>query len=113
MKTIFWAICTALIAVWAWAAPAANQAGAKLYAANCQGCHGVGAGGVNGVGPVLKGEVAGWKFELFKRAVLTGVNDAGETMNPAMPHFAKKGFAGKTPTDAQLREIQAYLKSLK
>lgn len=90
--------------------------GAKLYAANCQSCHGVKAMGVPNLGPVLKGEVAGWDFSLFKRAVLAGVNDVGKTMNPAMPRWGKTGFAGdhgKAPTDTQLRDLQAYLKTLK
>jgi mono/diheme cytochrome c family protein len=79
--------------------------GAKLYTANRQSCHGVKAVGMPKLGPVLKGEVAGWSFNLFERAVLTGVDDMGKT-----------GFArdnGKAPTDTQLRDLQAYLKTLK
>jgi len=69
--------------------------------------------GVKNPGPGLKGEVAGWKFSFFKRAVLTAVDDVGKTLSQAMPHWGKQGFAGKSPTDAQLRDLQAYLKSLK
>lgn len=99
------------------ATPAGNAAnGKKLYVANCQSCHGVGAAGVTGLGPVLKGEVAGWKFEFFKRAVLSGVDDVGKVLATAMPRFGKVGLTdpkGKIPTETQLRDLQAYLKTLK
>lgn len=94
--------------------PTGNAAsGAKLYQTACQSCHGAGAVGVNNLGPVLKGEVAGWKFAFFKRAVLTGVDDVGNTLKATMPRFEKVGFQGKKPTDQQLMDLQAYLKSLK
>lgn len=94
--------------------PTGNAAsGAKLYTGYCQSCHGAGAVGVKNLGPVLKGEVAGWKFDLFKRAVLTGVDDVGKTLSPAMPRWGQQGFQGKKPTDQQLMDLQAYLKGLK
>lgn len=94
----------------AFAAPSAAN-GKTIYSTYCQGCHGAGA--VGAVGPVLKGEVAGWKFDDFKRAVLTGVDDAGKTLKPMMPRWGTTGFGGKKVTDAQLKDLHAYLKTLK
>ncbi len=100
------------------AAPNAAN-GKNLYHTYCQNCHGVGAVGIKGakgvigVGPALKGEVAGWKFDAFKRAILIGVDDEGKTLAAAMPRWGQIGFSGKKPTDAQLKDLQAYLKTLK
>lgn len=80
-----------------------------LFATNCAGCHGAKAGG--GVGPSLK-DSAAWKYDLFKRAVLNGVDDKGKALKPMMPHFAQTGFGGKKPTDAQLKALQDYIKTV-
>lgn len=112
MKQKILLILGLLLVASAYAAPNAAN-GKTIYSTYCQGCHGANAVGVQGVGPVLKGEVAGWKFDLFKRAVLTGVDDAGKTLKPMMPRWGTTGFGGKKPTDAQLQDLQAYLKSLK
>lgn len=87
------------------------KAGGTLFASNCAGCHGAKAQG--SVGPKLSGEVAGWSFSFFKRAVLTGVDNANVKLSPSMPRFGKVGFAGKKVSDAQLKNMQAFLKTLK
>jgi len=94
------------------AAPDA-KAGKAIYTANCQGCHGnVGQGNV---GPALAGEVAGWKYAWFKRAMLQSLDDKGVMLKSPMPLWGKVGFnrTGKAPTDAQMTNLQAYLKTFK
>ena len=89
------------------------KAGKAIYTANCQGCHGnVGQGNV---GPMLAGEVAGWKYAWFKRAMLQSLDDKGVMLKSPMPLWGKVGFnrTGKTPTDAQMTNLQAYLKTFK
>lgn len=104
MKRWMLAVC-ALLSVSAFAASPKGdaKAGKTLFQANCAMCHGAQAEGK--VGPVLKGEVAGWKFDLFKRALTKGIDDAGKKLNPPMKQFKF--------TDQQMANIQAYLKSLK
>lgn len=112
MKQKFLWVVTLMIAAVVYAAPNAAN-GQTIYTTYCQGCHAPGAVGVQGVGPALKGDVANWKFEEFKAAVLTGVNNKGAALKPMMPRWGTTGFGGKKPTDAQLEDLQAYLKSLK
>ncbi len=89
------------------------KAGKAIYTANCQGCHG--NMGQGNVGPALAGEVAGWKFNLFKRAMLHSLDDKGVMLKSPMPLWGKVGFnhTGKAPTDAQIANLQAYLKTFK
>lgn len=91
------------------AAPTA-AAGKTIFTANCAGCHGPSAKG--GIGPNLK-DAAGWKYDLFKRALLQGKDDKGVALKAMMPKFTQ-GFApntGKAPTDDQLKSLQLYLKA--
>ena len=119
--TFFLAAIVGAVLLWttlAWAVdPQSNLvSGARLYANNCQTCHGVGAVGVSGVGPALKGEVANWRFDLFKRAVMRGIDEKGKLLKTAMPRWSIHGLKSSVstvPTDGQLIELQAYLKSLK
>ena len=102
--------------VWAMGDNANLATGARLYTENCQTCHGFGAVGINGVGPALKGDVANWRFDLFKRAVLRGVDDKGKPLSSVMPRWSIHGWKSaisRMPTDAQLIDLQAYLKSLR
>lgn len=92
---------------------AASVNGQQIYTTNCAGCHGAKAQG--GVGPSLHG-AANWSYALFSRAMLKNVNDKGKPLKPPMPHWGKVGFAGdkgKAPTDAEMKALQAYLKTLK
>lgn len=103
----------ALGALGAQAAPS-TKLGSDLYAANCAGCHGQKAQG--GVGPKLAGDAAGWKYDLFKRAVLRGVDDHGKQLGVMMPRWGQTGFqghGGKTPTDDEVKSIQLYLKGIR
>lgn len=89
------------------------KAGKAIYTGNCQGCHGNVGQGV--VGPMLAGEVAGWKAALFKRAMLQSLDDKGVMLKSPMPVWGKVGFnrSGKAPTDTQITNLQAYLKTFK
>lgn len=101
---------------WAIGDAASVTIGARLYGENCQTCHGVGAVGISGVGPALKGEVANWSPVQFRRAVLRGVDDKGRPLSTVMPRWSIHGWksaVSRVPTDAQLADLQAYLKSLK
>ncbi len=86
-------------------------AGKTLFTDNCQRCHG--AHGQGGVGKKLAGDAAYWDFNIFQRAVMTGIDDENKQMK-VMPVFGKVGFTkpkGAIPTDANLQNIQAYLKT--
>jgi len=73
--------------------------GAKLFAANCESCHG--AGGKNGqVGPTLAGE----GFKAGQVAYMVR-NPAGVDKDSSMPKL--------TITDKELADISAYVASLK
>lgn len=88
-------------------------AGKGIYAANCAGCHGARAQG--GVGPELK-EAAGWSAALFSRSILRNVDDVGRVLKAPMPNWGKVGFKGdhgRPPTAAEIRNLQAYLRTLK
>lgn len=93
-------------------AQAADAAiGKTLYVDNCQRCHGV--KGQGGVGKKLAGDAAYWDFPIFKRTVMTGIDDENKQMK-TMPVFGKTGFTkpkGKIPEDADLENLQAYLKT--
>ncbi len=88
-------------------------AGKQLYGDNCASCHGSEAQGAE-VGGKLAGDAAYWDFSIFKRAVMEGIDDEGQQLK-IMPVFEKTGFfkpKGQIPTDADLQDIQAYLKTL-
>lgn len=90
-----------------------TKLGGAIYTSNCAGCHGAKAQGQ--VGPNLH-EAAGWSYALFKRAMLKAVDDKGVALKPPMPVWGKIGFKGdngKAPTDAEMQNLQAYLKTLK
>ena len=74
-------------------------------------CHG--ARGQGGIGKRLEGDAAYWDFGIFKRTVMVGIDDEGKRMK-IMPVWGRTGFVkphGEIPTDAELRDIQAYLKT--
>ena len=86
-------------------------AGKTLYVNNCQRCHN--DKGQGGVGKKLAGDAAYWDFPIFKRTVITGVDDEGKQMK-VMPVFGKVGLfnpQGHVPTDDELQDVQAYLKT--
>ena len=88
-------------------------AGKQLYDDNCKRCHGASAGG--GAGMKLKGDAAYWSPDVFKRAVMTGVDDENRKMKALMPVWGKTGLTkpkGKIPTDDDLANIQSYLQTL-
>jgi len=101
-------------ALWALTQVAAAEdvdAGKKLYVNNCQKCHGT--KGQGGVGKKLEGDAAYWDFDIFKRTVMTGIDDEGKKMK-IMPVFGNVGLfkpKGALPTDDDLHNIQAYLKT--
>jgi len=85
--------------------------GKKLYVDNCLRCHG--AKGAGGVGKKLAGDAAYWDFPIFKRTIMVGIDDEGKQMK-IMPVWGKTGFykpKGAIPSDADLQDIQAYLKT--
>jgi mono/diheme cytochrome c family protein len=86
-------------------------AGKQLYVDNCLSCHG--KKGQGGAGMKLEGDAAYWDFDIFKRTVMTGIDDEGKKMKN-MPVFGDVGLTkpkGVKPTDADLQNIQAYLKT--
>jgi mono/diheme cytochrome c family protein len=88
------------------------DAGKKLYVDNCLRCHG--NKGQGGVGAKLAGDASYWESDIFKRAVLTGVDDEGKQLKKAMPRFGKVGLTkpnGAIPSDADLENVLAYLKT--
>jgi mono/diheme cytochrome c family protein len=48
-----------------------------------------------------------WDDDTLVKAILTGVDDENSPLCPPMPHFQDKGM-----TEAQARDIAAYLRSL-
>ncbi|MFK7603624.1 c-type cytochrome [Deinococcus sp. SM5_A1] len=88
--------------------------GPAIYPANCAAFHG--AKGEGGIGPKLAGDSANWSAAIFQRAMLKGLNDHGAAFKAPMPTYGKVGFAGAphvAPTPAQMKALQAYLKTLK
>jgi len=86
-------------------------AGKKLFTDNCMRCHG--AKGQGGIGKKLVGDAPYWDFDIFKRTVMTGIDDENKKMK-TMPVFGTTGFTnpkGVIPTDADLQNIQAYTKT--
>ena len=86
-------------------------AGKKLFTDNCVQCHGANGQGV--IGKKLAGDAAYWDFWVFQRTVITGLDDEGKKLK-IMPVFETTGFIkpkGVMPTDHDLRNIQAYLKT--
>ena len=87
-------------------------AGKRLYVDNCRRCHG--AVGQGGIGKKLAGDAAYWDFDVFERTVLTGIDDEGHEMKTEMPRWGTTGFAepaGVKPSDDDLKNIQAYLRT--
>lgn len=96
------------------AEPRGNAASGKtIYSSTCQMCHGDRGQGM--VGPRLTGVVSKWKFGDFKKTITTGVNPKGKKLAPTMPHYDKMPFMGssKPPTDGQIADLLAHLKTLK
>jgi mono/diheme cytochrome c family protein len=95
--------------------------GAAIYAINCASCHGAKAQG--GIGPALQkhGNLtvhysANWTAATFRRALLLGQDDHGAAFKAPMPTFGKVGFAadkGRAPTTAEIKAVQAYLRTIK
>lgn len=93
-----------------------------IYKANCSVCHGARGQGQSGDGPALNNAASGknlaaqWTYAVFSRALLRGLDDHGQAFKAPMPTFGKTGFAGAphtAPTAAQMKALQAYLKTLK
>ncbi len=112
MKTLAASLAAAFVAFGTFPAFSADvQMGKTLYQNNCMRCHG--AKGQGGVGKRLEGDAAYWDFRIFKRTVMVGIDDEGKKMK-IMPVWGKTGFVkphGEIPTDAELHDIQAYLKT--
>ncbi len=103
----------ALLALALGGAATAAVSGKAIYSTNCAGCHGAKAQG--GVGPALH-EAGGWSYALFSRAMLKDVDDHGKPLKPPMPNWGKVGFSGdngKPPSAAEIKALQAYIKTLK
>jgi len=98
--------------------PASVNAGAKLYAANCQTCHGArGQGGkYRGVGS----EAARRGFGGFKNLILYGSErmpgyaNTGLSTSDSLGALGANGYLGNSaaPTDQQIRDLMAYLQTL-
>ena len=96
------------------------QIGKQLYDDNCAVCHGS-AGEGQTVAPAggarakkLAGDSAYWDFATFRKAVVEGLDDKGRQMKAPMPVFEQTGFLkpkGEKPTDEQIEDIQAYVKT--
>jgi hypothetical protein len=114
MNKFNFSFATVVLCAFAHAAIAQDLAtGKKLYADNCLRCHG--NKGQGGVGMKLAGDAAYWEFDIFKRAVLMGIDDGGKPLKPLMPVFGKVGLLipkGDVPNDTQLKSIQAHLVTL-
>ena len=112
-----WVFCltlAGLMLVSSASAAADTRNGYTIYHVNCAGCHGQGAQG--NIGPKLAGEPAHWSFALFSRAMLKSLDDKGKPLGKPMPHFGKVGFKGdmgNPPSSTEIRDLQAYLKTLK
>jgi mono/diheme cytochrome c family protein len=120
MHKLLISVATITLVASAQASAAADIAAGKLlYEDNCAICHGSNAEGKPAKGNAaaakkLAGDSAYWDFPVFKRTVMEGIDDKGRAMK-TMPVFGKTGFLkpkGAIPTDAELQDIQAYLKSL-
>jgi mono/diheme cytochrome c family protein len=86
-------------------------AGKKLYVSNCQSCHG--NKGQGAIGKRLAGDAAYWDFPIFKRTVIEGIDDENRRLK-IMPVFGKVGLSnpkGHVPSDSELANLQAYLKT--
>ena len=112
MKAVLTSLAVAALLTCTQAAVAQDvAAGKKLFTDNCAPCHG--ANGQGGMGKKLAGDAAYWDFPIFQRTVMTGLDDEGKQMQN-MPVFGTTGFMdpkGVTPTDTDLKNIQAYLKT--
>jgi mono/diheme cytochrome c family protein len=85
--------------------------GKKLYVDNCLRCHG--SKGQGAVGKKLAGDAAYWDFYIFKRTIMEGIDDENKRLK-IMPVWGKTGFdkpKGEIPTDSELQDLQAYLKT--
>jgi len=93
------------------------QLGAQLYAANCQTCHGTkGQGGkyrgIRGANRI--------SFSRFKRIILYGAErmpgyaKTGLSTSNKLGSLGSNGYLGnsKAPTDQQIQDLLAYLKTL-
>lgn len=100
------------------AAPAPN--GKLIYTASCAGCHGLkGEGGTGGLSPNMKSTQKA-SYTLFRRSMLQGIGFKGKKFQPVMPTFGKTGLVlaygqrptGKAPTEAELKALYQYIKTL-
>jgi mono/diheme cytochrome c family protein len=98
------------------------KAGGDLFNDNCAICHGAKGEGYakkavpNGAVQIKKlaGDSAYWEFAVFKKAVVDGKDDHDHPMK-VMPVFGKTGLfepPGQMLTDDDLKNIQAYMKTL-
>lgn len=93
------------------------QVGQQLYAANCQTCH-----GKNGQGGKYRGVRGANRISLtrFKRIILYGAErmpgyaKTGLSTSNSLGKLGSNGYLGnsKAPTDQQIQDLLAYLKTL-
>lgn len=116
MKQLVLAMGSLLVAL---SASAAGLNGKTLYQQNCASCHGdTGKGGTGEVkGPLLAGDASKWRLKVFQRAVLTGVDDKGHALKPAMPHWKDASFQSdkekKAPSKDEVAATYRYLRTVK
>ena len=111
MNRLFIAVAAIVVVVSAQSAVALDTIGKKLYEDNCMRCHG--DSGQGAVGKRLAGDAAYWDFAIFKRAVMTGIDDEDRHLKN-MPVWGRTGLdkpKGKIPTDEELQDLQWYLKT--
>lgn len=93
------------------------QIGAQLYAANCQTCH-----GKNGTGGKYRGirgmdRISRSRFKsliLYGRERMPGYIKTGLSTSNNLGSLGTNGYLGnaKTPTDQQIQDLLAYLRTL-
>ncbi len=93
------------------------QVGAQLYAANCQTCHGEkGQGGkYRGIGGEGLRSFARFKdLILYGRERMPGYAKTGLSTSDNLGTLGANGYLGNTgaPTDQQIQDLLAYLKTL-
>jgi len=112
MKFHWPALCFLLLSPLAVASPLDGRA---LFETNCAACHGA-AGEGTAIAPKLAGDSSHWSAALFRRAVLTGVDDKGKALKAPMPHWQSSSFTdddGKPPTKQEIDAIQHFLRKIK
>lgn len=97
--------------------PAQLADGKVLYAANCATCHG--ADGKGGQSRGIRG-IARLSFDRFKNLILYGREEmpgyakTGLSTSNGLGSLGSNGYLGnsKAPTDAQIQDLLAYLKTM-